>query len=125
MNSIPASVQLLGTPGPNGTFVGVTTAGLFSQAIDPSQHKSGMTVAVIGNGTITDGTVIIEEGYSAGSPMSYGGQYSTIYTVTASDVSGGKQKAIHIAPGSMFPLRVRIGDAIVGGGGISAVLRYS
>ena len=81
---------------------------------------------LIGYGTISSGSITFEE--STDDPLvsdqPYGGTWSIIGTATtASDVTGGKQKAIHLAVGAYHKVRARIDTAIAGAGGsISVVL---
>lgn len=120
----PQDVMLLGTANADGSFTGVTTDELCSQWIPPGSHIAS-AIAVIGNGTTSSGVITYEEAYwNAQTQMPYSGTPSAITTVNASDVTGGAQKIIHVAPNALFAQRVRITTAIGGGGGISVALRY-
>lgn len=121
-NNTPKDVILLGTQGANGAWTGVSDDETTSVPVLPQSHTA-CAIAIIGNGTIASGNVVIEEAYYNGGNV-YDGTWSQITAVTASNVSGGKQQIVHIAPNALFPIRVRIETAIGGGGGISAVLRY-
>jgi hypothetical protein len=85
-----------------------------------------VSVYVIGTGTTSSGVVTIEEAdmnpaHLAADP--YTGTWSEIATVNASDVSGSKQKAVHLPRGAYAFVRTRISTVIGGGGSISTVLR--
>jgi hypothetical protein len=67
-----------------------------------------------GTGTITGGTISIEE---AADP-SYTGTWSVIQTVTATTLTAGAASAVHIT-GCYLALQARISVAIAGGGSIS------
>lgn len=130
MNAGPQELLLLGTPNEDGTWTGVTIDETTSVYLNASQHHA-VQIVLIGNGTISGGNVTIEEAFwfdkktgSAPAQMPYSGTWGSILVVPASDVTGTKQKHIHIDPTAFKFIRVRISDAITGGGGISAVLRY-
>ena len=77
------------------------------------------------SGTISSGVVTIEEAdwdkeVTPGGPGT--DAWSSIQTVNGADVTGGAQKAIHLAVGSYHFVRVRISTAIGGGGTVSAVI---
>jgi hypothetical protein len=101
-----------------------TAVGSTSQAIDCSAYAY-LTVYLIGTGTISGGTLTIEEAHLTDGV--YNGTWSEIGTIAAADTSGGKQVAYHIGgPGGAFAysaVRVRLTDAVTGGGSITAVLR--
>jgi len=82
------------------------------------------TIYVSGAGTITSGVVTIEEAYipARTEAAGYTGTWSSITTVTASDVSGGAQQAVHLPLGAYNFVRTRISTAIGGGGSISTAL---
>lgn len=124
MNTAPQDIMLLGTANPDGTFTGVSADETTSMAIPPGQHMAS-AIVVIGNGTTSSGVLTYEEAYwNPQTQMPYSGTWSAITTVNASDVTGGAQKVIHVAPNALFAQRVRITTAIGGGGGISVALRY-
>lgn len=78
--------------------------------------------------TISGGVITIEEADMNPATLAseyYTGTWSPITTVTASDVSDNKQKAVHLPSGSYGFIRTRISTAISGGGDISTVLRAS
>jgi len=106
------------------TLLDAVTTGQ-SQPIMMAAHIAP-TFYVIGTGTVSGGTVLIEEADAnpETGPGGYSGTWSLVYTVTASDVSGGKQKAIHLTgPNSYGYLRARVSSDITGGGTITVVLR--
>lgn len=120
LNTSPQDTMLLGTANSDGTFTGVTSG--TSVALPPSPHDSYL-IAVIGNGTISGGTLLIEEAFWTDRQMPYSGTWSQVYSVTASGVSGGAQQHIHIAPNANAYRRVRISSNITGGGGLSVAAR--
>lgn len=82
------------------------------------------TVYVIGDGTTSSGVITIETAdYNPAKAAEelYADTWSPITTVNASDVSGGKQKAITISNAPYTFVRTRISTAIGGGGSISTV----
>lgn len=88
---------------------------------------TALTVYVIGSGTLASGVITIEEAdFNPSTESTYTGDWSTIATVNATDVSGGKQLAYHIGgPGGLFAysqVRTRISTGVTGGGNISTVL---
>jgi len=76
------------------------------------------TVVVTGVGTISGGTVSIEEADTE----SYTGTWSVLATITASALTGGAQQITHIA-GLLQAVRARVSSNITGGGTISASLK--
>lgn len=120
-NVAPLTRMLLGTDNKNGTFTGVTSG---TSIILPPDDHTLTSMAFIGNGTISGGTAVIEEAYcSPDSASPYTGTWSTIYTLTATAVTGGAQLCAHIAPSSLYSRRVRITSNITGGGGLSVAAR--
>ncbi len=122
-NTSPQDVMLMGTANADGSFTGVTVDETTSIPLFPNSHMAA-AIVIIGNGTTSSGVVTIEEAFWTDEQMPYSGTWSVITTVNASDVTGGAQKVIHVAPNALFPIRVRISTVIGGGGGISAALRY-
>lgn len=93
-------------------------------AVHPYQ---ALTVYVKGYGTTSSGVITIEEAdFDPATEGIYSGTWSSIATVNASDVTGGKQLAYHIGgPGGLFSysyVRTRISTVIGGGGSVSTVL---
>lgn len=124
MPTTPQDVILLGSVDEAGVWTGVTTDETTSKPIAPGNHAAA-AIVLISNGTTSGGNVSIEEAYFTppnGKP--YTGTWSVIQSVAASSFTGGAQRVVHISPNALFPIRVRIADAITGGGGVSAVLRY-
>lgn len=117
-------LMLLGTANSDGTFTGVTIDETTSQYIFPMDHQT-VAIVLISNGTTSGGNITIEEAFWTEKQMPYGGTWSTILVVAASSLTGTQQKMVHVVGNNaLFPVRVRISDAITGGGGISAALRY-
>ncbi len=81
-----------------------------------------LTVVCQGNGTITTGTISIEEAYYSGPPLGGeafpSGTWSVIQTITGSQLTTGAQQVVH-AQGSFWAVRARISAAIVGGGSVN------
>jgi hypothetical protein len=76
-----------------------------------------------GAGTTSSGVLTIEEAdYDPNTQVPYGGTWSTITTLNASDVTGGVTKAYHFPAAAYSWVRVRISTAIGGGGSLSASL---
>ena len=119
----PQDRMLLGTANSDGTFTGVTVDETTSIELPPSSHQLA-AIVIIGNGTTSSGVIKIEEAFHAANCMPYSGTWSELYSVNASDVTGGAQKIVHLPQAALFPIRVRISTVIGGGGGISAALRY-
>ena len=91
---------------------------------------SGLSQAVVwvtGAGVTSSGVVTLEEAdYDPAKEAAYGGTWSAITTVNASDVTGGATKAVHL-PAYALPrwLRVRVSTAIGGGGSITVTVTGS
>ena len=85
-----------------------------------------ITFYLIGYGTLDSGSVTYEESTDdpSVSDTTYGGTWSIIGSaVNVNDVTGGKQKATHLAVGAYHRVRARIDTAIAGAGGsVSVVL---
>lgn len=79
------------------------------------------TFWIKGTGTTSSGVITLEEADWGPTEGVYAGTWSSITTVNASDVSGGKQKAVHITANAHF-YRARISTAIGGGGTIAVVI---
>lgn len=74
-------------------------------------------VTTRGSGTISGGTVAIEEASAA----DYTGTWSNLATITAVDVTGGAEKVTHIS-GTVGAIRARVTANITGGGNITVEL---
>lgn len=74
-------------------------------------------VHIIGAGTISGGTLIIEEALDP----SYSGTWSQLLSVTASSLTGGAEQVLHIL-GTLSAIRARISSNITGGGTIAVTL---
>lgn len=83
-----------------------------------------VTIYVTGTGTTSSGVVTIEEAFipAATYAASYTGTWSVLTTVNASDVTGGAQKAVHLAVSAYASVRTRISTVIGGGGSVSTAL---
>lgn len=82
--------------------------------VDSSKGIRDVTVYLYGSGTVSGGTIVIEEAHSS----SYGGTWGVLSTITASTLNGALQ-AVHVS-GLVAALRIRISSAITGGGSIGA-----
>lgn len=87
-----------------------------------------LTFYVTGKGTLDSGVISFEEAapknLSEQPPVVFGadtGNYTSITTVNAVDVTGGKQKAIHITVAHYCFVRARISTVIAGAGGSVSV----
>src|SRR5262245_12309744 len=116
-----AQIILLGTIDPvTKTLVGVTSG--VSLPIDRSNHLYN-TIAMMGIGTLTGGTILIEEADWVPPAMPYSGTWSTLQTVQANTLTGGAQVLVHLAASAYAYLRVRIGSAATGGGTLAVLMR--
>ncbi len=89
-----------------------------------ASHLPYLTAYVSGTGTISGGTVSFEEADWAPDALPYSGTWSDLgstYDVTASNLSGGKQIAVHFPVGKYHFIRPFIEAAIAGGGSVSVV----
>lgn len=103
---------------------GTTVAGTVSILIEP-KAAMGLTFYIEGTGTISGGTLILEEAAS----HDYTGTWSDLTNgtpVDLTDVTGGEVLAYHVGgPGGQFAygaVRARVGDAVTGGGSITVKL---
>ncbi|HEX7936766.1 MAG TPA: hypothetical protein VF573_27345 [Paraburkholderia sp.] len=95
------------------------------QRVDCS-GRPNIVIYAKGTDTTSSGVITIEEcDYNPAVEQDYTGTWSSIATVNASDVTGGAQKAVHLALGAYGFVRARISTAIGGGGSVSVVLRAS
>ena len=77
-----------------------------------------VTFYVSGAGTITSGTIILEEADT----QTYAGTWSQLATISASTLSGGVAQAFHFT-GALAWVRARISSNIVGGGTVTIAVR--
>jgi hypothetical protein len=111
-----------GVPNRVVLFTGVTDDETLSQSVQCAGCPN-VTVYLIGTGVTSGGTITIEEAEYDTDDTMYVGTWSIIGSAhNASDVSGGKQKAVHLSVGAYAHVRARVSDAITGGGSIAAVL---
>lgn len=116
-----AQTILLGALDPvTKALVGVT-AGV-SIPIDRSNHLYN-TVTLLGIGTLTGGTLLIEEADWVPNELPYSGTWSTLQTIQANTLTGGAQVLVHLAASAYAWLRVRISSAATGGGTVAVLLR--
>jgi len=71
------------------------------------------TILIKGAGTISSGTIVIEESHD----IDYTGDWSVIQSVNATDVTSDAVKVVHVE-GLIRALRARISVAIGGGGSV-------
>ena len=95
-----------------------------SLPVDVSAYRYH-TVYLKSVGTTSGGNITIEEADWDGlSEVPYGGTWSIVGTaVAASTFTGGATIAVRLPVGAYAWLRVRLSDAITGGGTVSASLR--
>lgn len=92
--------------------VGATSLLAQHMALTVTCETELSTVYLYGAGTVSGGTVVVEEAHDE----TYAGTWSVIQSVTASTLNGAGL-AIHIG-GYVAALRVRVSSAITGGGSI-------
>ena len=113
----PSRIVLLGSDNP---VAGVTSGQ--SQAIQ--RFDDGvLSFYIRGIGTVSTGTLIIEEADIAPNEQDYTGTWSQIASITLSALTGGAQQAYHIVDSSYGYVRVRLSAAVTGGGSAYVVLR--
>lgn len=95
----------------------LTTTGTGVAVSIPNSSKNPC-VYVRGAGTITGGTIIIEEA----SDVAYAGTWSQIQSIAASGMTGGAEVAIHLSGVTLKGIRARVSSNITGGGSVSADL---
>ena len=115
----PTVTVVLGVANSDGTFTGVISG--TSTVMDPGQRDT-LSVAVIGNGTITGGTLVLEEAYQVPG-TTYAGTWSQLLSISATALSGGAQQVTHLVPSSLVSVRARITSSITGGGGVTVVCK--
>ncbi len=94
-----------------------------SMPVDVS-HYSNITLYLKGAGTISAGTLIVEEADYVGATTDVWSDITGSVPIDCTEVSGGEQKAYQVPIGAYGYLRARIGTSIAGAGGsISVVLR--
>ena len=82
-----------------------------------------LSAVVQGTGTTSSGVLTIEQAaYDGNKEPAYGGTWSTITTLNASDVTGGAQKFYQFTPAAYGWVRLRISTVIGGGGTVSVYL---
>jgi hypothetical protein len=115
MNAGPRRVPL---------FAAKTADETTSIPVDCSAYRYN-TVYLTSVGTTSGGNITIEEAdYDPMTGVPYGGTWSLIGTATAaSSFTGGVTIAVRLPVGAYGFVRVRISDAITGGGTVSAALR--
>ena len=105
-----------------GTRLYTASTGLVSQDDAVSKNMefgfvNNVVVYLEGSGTISGGTILIEEASSA----SYSGTWSILATVAGTDLTANKGIAVHI-DGIFGTLRVRVSSALTGGGTVAATI---
>lgn len=114
----PSRVMLLGSSS-GGTVTGVTSG--TSAAINRLGAEE-LSLYVRGAGTISGGTLLIEEADYGDDEAPYAGTWSQVASIACSDVTGGAQKGVHLSLGAYGYLRARISSAVTGGGTIAVVM---
>ena len=123
LNAGVAQILLLGSVDAQGNVQGVTAV----QASIPVDRSTYIynTIIIRGNGTLSGGTILIEEADWMPSELPYSGGWSALQTVAANTLTGGNQVAIHFAASAYAYLRARISAPIAGGGSVVVFLRSS
>jgi len=104
------------TKGVIASLLSLVTTGTGTGVVLPIS-SSNPRVHFRGAGTITSGTVLLEEAQS----YDYAGTWSLLYTLDALTLTGGKEQVVHIL-GTIGAIRARVSANIVGGGTITAEL---
>lgn len=117
----PRRVLLLGTENSDGSVTGVTATQV-SQAIQ-ADGRGLVTIYLRGVGTISSGTLVVEEADWGPAEPIYSGTWSTLLSQAASGLTGTAQLAVHFAIGAFAWYRVRISVVIGGGGTVLASTR--
>ena len=94
-------------------LLSAVTTGTSPSVVIPSTKKNPV-IQVTGSGTITGGTIILEEAFDP----AYAGTWSQLASITASTLTGGVIQNYHFL-GSLVAVRARISSDITGGGKIS------
>lgn len=98
----------------------LSTTGTGLACAVPESH-SRFVFEVIGVGTVSGGTILIEEAHDA----EYTGTWDTLLSITAADISGGEVGMYRVDPAVVPPeliiraLRARISSDITGGGSVT------
>lgn len=110
------------TEGPfRAVLLNAVTSGT-SQPIHVANY-SNLTIYLKGAGTISTGTLIVEESDFASIPN--GDTWSSVtgsLPILCTDVTGGAQKAYQLPIGAYSAIRVRVGTAVTGSGGSISVV---
>lgn len=84
-------------------------------------HCERLTIIVQGAGTITAGTLLVEEAYyDKDKEAPFAGTWSIVQSVTLTTVTAGAQVAFHIV-GSFWAIRARFSVNVTGAGGAVSV----
>ena len=94
------------------------TATTNGTSIVPAARVKNHSVYIIGTGTISSGTLVIEESEDP----AFSGTWSSIQSVTLSGVTGGAIQVVHFTSSSMA-IRSRVSVAVGGGGSIQVDYR--
>lgn len=100
-------------PGSRATVQSAATTGNGS-AYSLHPKANSVTVTATGEGTISGGTVYVEEAATE----DYDGTWSELDSFPGTELTGGAQKVLHFS-GVFGAIRVRL-DSIAGGGSVSA-----
>lgn len=106
-------MTLAASKGVAASSLSLATTGTGAAVAIPSTFDNSFFV-ITGAGTISGGTVILEEADSD----TYAGTWSQLTSITASTLTGGAQQVFHVF-GNMRVVRARISSNIIGGGTIS------
>lgn len=107
----PQALQLKATSGTGGI--------LFLKG-----QSRNVTLYIEGDGTISTGTLILEEAYYDLNQGVYAGTWSQLpgsVPIDLTVLTGGAQQAVHIVDYSIWALRARIGTSVTGANGSISV----
>ena len=117
VSSVSAQTYPSITAGPQ-TLLNAATTGT-GATLNVNGKAVQLTVAIQATGTISGGTIVVEEAYYQ--TQTYTGTWSVIRTFTgATDFSTSSQTVFHSqAPAGYWKVRARIGSSITGGGTVT------
>lgn len=91
----------------------VTAITTKAAVVIPTEYKT-ITIFIIGVGTISAGTLVIEESDN----VDYAGTWSQIGSaIDLTALTGGAQQVVHIAVSNFFALQVRLSVGVTGANG--------
>ncbi len=119
----PNQILLLGSQSTaTGVITGVTATGV-SIPIERASGAGVVTLYMRSTGTMSAGTILIEEADWMPREVPYSGTWSVLQTIAATDLTGTIVKAYHITDTCYGYIRVRVSVEITGGGTLIAIAR--